>query len=228
MHHHNGLAILLDFDGTKADTQDGVLRALQYALSQMGRTPPLRKHMVHVIGEPIHDILRRLLGTEEPGVIERALTYFRAYYNADGKYQCALYDGIPGVLRALRGARYRLITATAKHTHVTQDIASYLGIRNLLDAVYGSERDGTRSNKAELIGHILAVEKLKPKQVVMIGDRKYDVLGAKAHGIPCIGVLWGYGSREELEESGAFSLAQQVCDIPALVHARFGLVSTEF
>lgn len=221
MNHRNTRAVLGDFDGTKADTQDGILRALQYALAKMGRSPPLRRSMVHVIGEPIYDIFHRMLGTEEQAAIERALTYYRTYYDADGKYQCRVYDGIPEMLRALRGAGYRIITATAKYTPVTQEMVTHLGIHTLIDAVYGSERDGARSDKAELLGHILATEKLLPHQVVMVGDRKYDILGAKAHGIHCIGVTWGYGSREELLDHGAAALADHPREIPGLVDTLF-------
>jgi phosphoglycolate phosphatase len=194
-------ALLLDLDGTLVDPAVGMLRSFRKAAAALGVKVAEEADLRWMIGPPIRESFAQLLGGRADPL--EALRLYREQYSATGLYEAAVYPGIAEALAHHHDRGARLLICTAKHHGFADRIVDHFGLRPYLSGVYGSELDGRHENKAELIAHLLAVEGLKPDEVCMVGDRKHDVIAAAAHGIPTIGVLWGFGDREELETAGA-------------------------
>jgi phosphoglycolate phosphatase len=205
--------VLFDLDGTLTDPFDGITRSIQYALEKMGAPAVDAQDLRWCIGPPLWDSFRVLLDTQDRGELDRAVAYYRERYTATGLYENTLIEGIPDLLSTLTGAGTRLHVCTSKpHTYAGK-IVEHFGLLPYFGKVYGSELDGTRSAKAELVAHILSEESLTGREVVMVGDRKHDLIGANANGVAGIGVLWGYGSREELAEENPVLIAESPAEI---------------
>jgi len=203
--------LLLDLDGTLVDPASGIIACYRHALAAFEIHPPAAEDMRWVIGPPIRETFRHFF--ERSADVEEAVRLYRQRYSEWGLYQAAAY---PGVLDALkihlwRGAR--LLLCTAKVTAFARRVVDHFGFSPLLANVYGAELDGRFENKAELIAHILAAERLQPAEVCMVGDRKHDVIAATMHGVPTIGVLWGFGDREELKTAGAAMLIERADEL---------------
>ncbi|MBD2329261.1 HAD family hydrolase [Alkalinema sp. FACHB-956] len=205
-------AILFDLDGTLTDAKPGIVRSIQYALSEMGYAVPDPEALGWCVGPPLHRSFARLLNRDEPveghhcvedSLIQQALTLYRQRYATLGMFESTLYPQVPDTLKALRVAGYRTFVATSKPQVYANQIISYFSISSLFDRVYGSEFDGTRSEKGDLIRYILQTENLSATTTVMIGDREHDIIGAKLNQVAAIGVTYGYGSLQELQAQGA-------------------------
>ena len=199
--------LLLDLDGTLVDPAPGILGCYRHALASFGIFPPEDEDLRWVIGPPIRQGFRQFLG--EQGNIEEAVRLYRERYADWGLYEAAVYPGILQALSRHRARGTRLVLCTAKFHGFARQVVEHFGISPLLSGVYGAELDGRFENKADLIAKLLDAEGLKPDEVCMLGDRKHDVLAAAAHGIPTIGVLWGFGGHDELEAAGAAMLIQR-------------------
>jgi phosphoglycolate phosphatase len=138
---------------------------------------------------------------------------YRERFSALGLYENSVYDGIPEMLEKLRSQSIRLIVATAKPSVYAHRIIEHFGLDRWLDAVYGSELDGRRTDKVELLRHLLKQQQLGPDECQMVGDREHDMLAARYHGAGAIGVLWGYGTPLELLESGAETLVASPAEL---------------
>lgn len=210
-------AILFDLDGTLTDAQPGITRCIQYALSTLGYTPPVAEALRWCIGPPLHHSFARLLQTSDNTVIQQALTAYRQRYTASGMFENILYPQIPETLKTLREAGYRTFVATSKPQLYAIAIIEHFHLSPLFERVYGSELDGTHSEKGNLIRHILQVESLAPKATVMVGDREHDMIGAKLNQLAAIGVTYGYGTLQELQAHGADWIANAPAEIPKLL-----------
>ena len=196
--------LLLDLDGTLVDPAPGIVGSCRYALTQLGIASDESDDLSWVIGPPIRDSFRRLLNGR--GDTEEAVRLYRERYSVWGLYEAAAYPGVREALAVRRARGDRLVLCTSKFHGFARRVVEHFGFSSLLSAIYGAELDGRLENKADLIAEIMTAERLEAEGVCMIGDRKHDVLGAAAHGIPTIGVLWGYGGREELQIAGAAML----------------------
>jgi phosphoglycolate phosphatase len=147
-----------------------------------------------------------LLETSDTSLIEKAVTHYRERYSETGVYETQAYRGISEMLTAVRRLVPACLLATSKPTVFANRIVQHLGFESSFERIYGVELDGRFDNKAELLEHLLVQENIAPESAVMIGDRAADILAAKANRIPSIGVLWGYGSAEELQTAGAGTL----------------------
>jgi phosphoglycolate phosphatase len=203
--------LLLDLDGTLVDPASGIVDCSRHALSRFGVFPPDADDLRWVIGPPIRESFRQLL--DGRGDVEEAVRLYRERYSEWGLYQAAVYPGIPEALERHRARGTRLVLCTAKARSFARRVVDHFGLEPLLTGLYGAELDGRFEDKAELIAHILQAESLRPQDVCMVGDRKHDVIAAAKHGIPTIGVLWGYGGREELEAAGAAMLIQRADEL---------------
>jgi phosphoglycolate phosphatase len=203
--------LLLDLDGTLVDPAPGILGCYRHALASFGVFPSEAEDLRWVIGPSIRKGLGQLLNGR--GDTEEAVRRYRERYSAWGLYQAAVYPGILQALTRHRARGTRLILCTAKFHGFARRVADHFGLTPFLSGVYGSELDGRLEDKAELIAHLLEAEGLQPDGVCMVGDRKHDVLAAAAHGIPTIGVLWGFGGRDELESAGAAMLIQHAGEL---------------
>ncbi|MFS0518722.1 HAD family hydrolase [Nostoc sp. UIC 10607] len=210
-------AILFDLDGTLTDPKPGITRCIQFALSELGYKPPDANELDWCIGPPIKDSFSLLLKTSDDTVLEQAISLYRSRFTTIGLFENFLYPQIPETLDAICFAGYTIFVATSKpHIYATR-IIEHFRLSSLFDHVYGSELDGTRSAKSDLINHILATERLSPSHAVMVGDRKHDMIGAKHNHVTAIGVTYGYGTEEELKTHGADLIAHSPDDIPKLL-----------
>ena len=209
--------VLFDLDGTLTDPKLGITRCIQYALSELGYKPPDADELHWCIGPPLKDSFSQLLKTLDYTVIEQAILLYRRRFATIGLFENSLYPQIPEILKAIRFAGYKTFVATSKPYIYATQIIEYFGLSLLFDDVYGSEFDGTRSIKGDLIQHILRTENLSSSSVVMVGDRSHDIIGAKQHQIASIGVTYGYGTEEELKAHGADLIAHSPDDIPRLI-----------
>lgn len=201
--------ILLDLDGTLCDPRDGFVASIAHALDGLGCEAPDSDAIAACIGPPLGGTLARLIRSADPALIARGVALYRERYEHHGIFENTVYDGIPAALAALcaRGAALHL--ATSKPHVFAERILVHFGLREFFRSVHGPELDGTRADKRELIAHLLAHEAIDPRGAVMVGDREHDARGARANGVAAAGVLWGYGSREELETAGVMALLQR-------------------
>lgn len=206
--------ILIDLDGTVHDPAPGIIGSVQYALRELALPVPQHEDLHWVIGPPLRVVFPQI--GVKPGGVERAVQLYRVNYRNGAMYDAIVYEGIPAALDELRSLGARLIMATSKPHAFAKPIMERFGLAGRFAAIHGAELDGTRDDKAELIAHIIAEEGVDAKRAVMIGDRKFDCLGAGRHGIPTIGVLWGYGTADELRAHGAAHLAETPSELSRL------------
>ncbi len=205
-HHSAASTLLLDLDGTLTDNYAGISRSILYALANIGAGVVSAAELRHCIGPPLRHTFARLLNTKDPVHVERALALYRERYAVEGWRENEVYPGIEAALAQLVQRGHRLLLCTSKPKVYAERIVAHFGLAGYLDAVYGPELGGSLDDKAQLMGALLAAEQLDPLRCVMIGDRAQDVLAARANRVDSLGVLWGYGSREELVGAGARAL----------------------
>lgn len=195
--------ILFDLDGTLTDSGLGITRAVQYALGQMGYAVPPRESLFTFIGPPLHKSFQRHCGVDEDASLE-LVRQFRVYYNEmGGILENEVYPGIRELLRELKKAGKRLVIATSKPQAAAELVMHHFGLSEWVPEIIGGTDDPRRNTKGKVIAWVLREYGVDPKTAVMVGDREHDVHGALENGIPCIGVTWGYGDREELRNAGA-------------------------
>jgi phosphoglycolate phosphatase len=211
--------ILVDLDGTLTDPAAGIIAAVRHAVAAAGVEPPPPEELRWVIGPPLRQSFPHILG--DGCDVEAAVAAYRAHYGAGGMFDAAVYDGVFDALDALRATPARLLVCTAKPEHFATRILDHFGLLPHFDAVYGPDLEGKLDDKGDLIAHMLEVEGFDPARAVMIGDRANDVRAAARHGIPAVGVLWGYGDREEL--SGAAALCADPRELPAVTRRVLGV-----
>lgn len=207
-------ALLFDFDGTLFDTGPGVLNCVVYALEHLGIHETDHQKLRKFMGPPLYDMFRELYGFDD-ALGHEAVRLYRERYQPTGIWECAPYPGIPELLKKLRDAGFLLAVATGKPTPSALRILERYEMDSLFDFVCGSEFDGTRSKKSEVVSAVLDQFRMTehPEQALMIGDRKYDVIGARAVGVDCLGVRYGYGESGELESAGATAIVDSVIDL---------------
>lgn len=205
--------VFFDLDGTLSNSAEGITNSVAYALEKMGIQPPPREALMHYIGPPlIRTFSKDYDLTEELGL--RAVELYREYYNVKGIYQCAMYPGVDTLLRALRDSGRTPVLATCKPTVMATRVLDYFGLTPLFEMISGPELDGTRNEKHEVIAY--AMDRLgirDPHSILMVGDRQDDAWGAQACGVDCLGVLWGFGTREELLAAGVKAVVESPSEI---------------
>lgn len=191
--------IFFDLDGTLTDSAPGILNAVRFALEGVGMPVPPEKELMRFIGPPLTTELQAAfgIGGEEAAALVRR---FQVYFKKDGMFENRVYDGVPDMLERLFASGRRAAVTTSKPEPFARTILEHFGLSHYFTAIVGSALDErTRATKAEVVAQ--ALETLKPERVLLVGDRCHDVEGAHANEIPCLGVLYGYGSREELSEA---------------------------
>ena len=214
--------ILFDLDGTLTDPKLGITGCVQYALEKMGIEEPDQDKLEPFIGPPLLDSFREYYGfDEEKG--QRAIACYRERFSTIGIFENEIYPGIPQMLEKLQKAGAHLAVASSKPTVFVMRILEHFGILSCFEVVVGSELDGSRSKKDEVVRDALAQllhgkkigeqkrdNMVNGQDVAMVGDRKFDVEGAKAHQIVSVGVSYGYAAEGELEQAGADVIAKTV------------------
>lgn len=199
----DSMNVLFDLDGTLTDSFVGITRSISYALEAMHVAVPDVSELAWCIGPPLEFSFAKLLQTHDEMLVQHAVAIYRERYQCKGIYENTVYPNIPECLSALKDMGCTLYVATSKPGVYAQKIIDHFELTPFFKAVHGSELDGTRSNKEELLDYIIASESLLPSETYMVGDRKFDMTGAAHHLLHGIGVLWGYGSLDELQTAGA-------------------------
>ena len=208
--------LFFDLDGTLTDPKPGITGCIQYALERLGRPVPSQDELEWAIGPPLIENFTRLVGAQEA---PRGVALYRERFGDVGLFENEVYDGIPEVLDALRSSGARLHVASSKpHVYVTR-ILDHFGLSDRFEAVFGSELDGTRNDKRDLLAWALPQAAASPEASVMIGDRGHDGRGALHNGLRFVGVLYGYGSEPELRDAGAHRLAGSPRDLPSVLRS---------
>lgn len=209
--------VLFDLDGTLTDPGVGITNSVAYALGKWNIEVSSREELYCFIGPPLTDSFERYYGfSKEQALL--ALKYYREYFSDKGIYENEIYSGIKDMLSVLKEKGKRVVLATSKPEKYAVEILKYFGITDYFDFIAGATMDETRNKKADVIAYALKNAEINDlKTAVMIGDREQDITGAVCNGLDSIGVLYGYGSREELEHAGATYKAQTVDDILKIV-----------
>lgn len=204
-------SIIFDLDGTLTDPKLGITRSIQHALGSLGHGVPKQEDLIWCIGPPLLGSFRELLGSEAQAV--SALRLYRERFGKVGMYENEVYPGIVAVLAELKVAGYRMLVATSKPTIYAVPILQHFSLSANFDAIYGSELDGTRSDKSELLAWVTMKEGLDPTKTVMVGDRSHDVVGGRNNGMATLGVLYGYGTKQELIGAGVDNLCHSPSEL---------------
>lgn len=204
--------LLFDLDGTLTDPMVGITSSVQYALEKFGIHVRYLKELIPFIGPPLAESFRKFYGFSKEDA-ERAIQYYREYYAPKGIFENEVYEGIPEMLAHLTEAGFTLLVATSKPTVFARKVLKYFGMEDYFSFVGGSELDGSRTKKAEVISYILKTCGIEAKEAIMIGDRRHDIEGGKACGLESVGVLYGYGTEQELTEAGADHIIRTVAEL---------------
>jgi phosphoglycolate phosphatase len=210
-------SVLLDLDGTLIDSQPGILASCLAALRALGHQPDETLDIKHVIGPPIEDIMQVLLHPYGDDRIDEAVAAYRQHYGESGFRGSEPYPGIANSLKAMQRAGLRIYLATSKREIFANRILDHLEFAAYFDGIHGSVPGGAFDHKPELLAHILSEHKISPSHSLMVGDRRHDISGAHAVGMRGLGVLWGYGTRDELETAGADQLVESTADLARTV-----------
>lgn len=212
-------ALLFDLDGTLTASGEGITKSVQYALEKMGKGELGRdlSALEAFVGPPLLGQFMAFAGFSKEEA-EQAVKYYRERYTVTGIYENRPYPGIAGLLKDLREQGYILAVASSKPEHMVKLVLEHFHLAEYFQVIHGSDIERPDMTKAEVIELVLEELSMEEKKgrAVMIGDRCHDVCGAEKAGIACIGVTYGYGSREELEEAGAGEIAGSVQELKAL------------
>lgn len=195
--------ILFDLDGTLTDSGEGIINCVIYALEHFGLPIPPRDSLRYFVGPPLHEsFIKQGIPAH---LAEEAVAVYRERYIPIGKFENTPYDGIRELLEALKNQGHTLYVATSKPEQMSIDILEHFDLARYFDRICGASMDTSRSNKEAVIAYLLE-QNGRDENTVMVGDTKFDVIGAKFHGIPCIGISWGYGTVSELVDAGALAV----------------------
>ena len=214
--------LLFDLDGTLTDSMEGITTSVQYALKAFGIEEPNLEKLTPFIGPPLKESFMQYYDLDEIQA-EEAVVKYREWFVPKGIYQNKIYSGIEDMLKELKDGKKVLAVASSKPIGFVRDILNYFHIISYFDVIVGSELDGSRGTKEEVVEEALrqlgvCEEKISDKQrTVMIGDRKYDILGGKEHGLVTVGVSYGYAAENELEKAGADYIVDTVQELKELL-----------
>lgn len=206
--------VIFDFDGTVADTGEGILKSLQYSFEQMGREVPDMSDLKRFIGPPVYYSYTHFYGVSEKEV-ETYIRKYRERYKEKGIYECRIYDGMKELLHELKSRGVKVGIASSKPEHLIYSVADFLDITSMFDVIVGVKSDNSRhSTKKDII--LEAAEKLgatDKEKVLMVGDRCFDIDGAAEAGVKSCGAIWGYGNKEEFLKHKADMIAEEPLDV---------------
>ena len=209
--------LLFDLDGTLTDPGEGITNSVAYALDKFGISVPDRASLYPFIGPPLIESFMKLFSFSKQDA-ERAVAYYREYFGDKGIFENTPYEGIHDTLATLRAGGKRLFVATSKPEVYARRITDRFDLTPYFEFVAGASFDEKRSEKWDVISYALDTCGLHDNgNIVMIGDRKHDVLGAQKTGLDSVGVLWGYGDREELETAGATAIVSNQQELLSLL-----------
>lgn len=192
--------ILFDLDGTLTDPYMGITNSIIYSLQKLNIEAPDNAALIPFIGPPLHESYETFYQLSGDNNAE-AIRLYREYFSDKGMFENEVYPGIPLLLQALKSMDKKLYIATSKPTYFAVPILEHFNLAHYFESITGSELDGTRTNKAEVIQHVIDIHGLNRDECIMIGDRKHDIIGGQKNNIDTIGVLYGYGDANEIREA---------------------------
>ncbi|MDD7220135.1 MAG: HAD-IB family phosphatase [Clostridia bacterium] len=209
-------AILFDLDGTLTESGEGIIRSVQYALEKLGRPEENLEALRVFVGPPLLEQFMKYAGLDEE-TARQAIEYYRERYSSVGIFENDLYPGIEDMLSRLKNKGYILAVSSSKPEYFVRKILEHFKIGQYFSEIVGSEMDGSRTGKAQVIEETLKRLHLENHrdQVIMIGDREHDIYGARQEGLECVAVTYGYGTREELQAAHPLKIvdsADQIVD----------------
>jgi len=213
--------VLLDLDGTLIDSCPGILASCLAALRALGHEPDETLDIRRIIGPPLEDMMQILLRSYGDDRVDEAVAAYRRHYGESGLHGSLPYPGIGKSLDEMKRTGWRIYLATSKRAIFASRILDHLKFAAYFDGIHGSVPSGDLDHKPELLAHILSEHGLSPSRCLMVGDRRYDISGAHAVGMRALGVLWGYGTRDELETAGADRLVDSPADLAPAVLSMF-------
>ena len=205
--------ILFDLDGTLTDSGEGIINCAIFALEHFGLPVPNRTALRQFVGPPLRDTFVKFGVPADK--TEEAITVYRSRYIPIGKYENFPYPGIRELLQRLKEGGHKLYVATSKPEEMSIDILTKFELADFFDLICGATYDGSRDEKAKVIAYLL--EQTGATDAIMVGDTAFDVLGAAEHGIPTIGVSWGYGEVADMEKAGAKAIAHSMDELYELL-----------
>ena len=203
--------VLFDLDGTLTDPKEGISNGFIYALDKYNIKVSEKEKLYSFIGPPLFDTFKTFGFTDEVAI--EAVAHFRKYYNEVGKLENEVYENIHTMLETLKSRGFKLAVATSKPTVFSVEILKHFGLDKYFDFISGASFDGSLMHKGDIIKVALDTLELNPSETIMIGDRKHDILGAKEHNLDSVGVLYGFGNKEEFIKAGATFIVEEVLDI---------------
>ena len=206
-------SILFDLDGTLTDSGEGIMKSVVYALSHYGIEAPVESELRTAVGPPLTETFTRFGVPADK--LEEAIKIYRSRYIPIGRFENYPYPGIRELLEQLQNDGHKLYVATSKPEWMAIEILEHFDLAKYFDLICGAATDLSRNSKEAVIAHLLSQCNAK-ENAVMVGDTAFDVIGASAHNIPCIGVSWGYGEVDSMKASGAAGIAynmQQLYDL---------------
>lgn len=209
-----GKTILFDLDGTLTDSGEGIINCAALGLRHFGLDVPDRDTMRQFVGPPLHDTFVKFGVPADKA--DEAVAVYRSRYNTVGKFENVPYPGIEQMLSDLKKKGYRLLVATSKPEALSVEIMEHFGIAQYFDRICGASLDRSRNTKEDVIGYLLD-RCGSTEHMIMVGDTAFDVIGAAIHGIPAIGVAWGYGEVADMEKAGAIAIAYSVAQLQELL-----------
>ncbi|TCB82426.1 HAD-IA family hydrolase [Acinetobacter sp. ANC 4173] len=210
--------ILIDLDGTLTDPKVGITTSARYGLAKVGHPIPESENIDWIIGPPLKASLAKILNVDPHNVLaDQALLGYRERFSVTGLFENHVFEDVAHTLAALKNKGYRLFLATAKPEVYARQILDHFDLLQYFEYPYGSELNGERTNKGELIAYILEQEQLQPEECLMVGDREHDIFGARSNGIETIAVEYGYGSMTELDAAQPKARIQRFADLLNLI-----------
>ena len=204
--------ILFALDGTLTDPAEGITNSLAYALNEFDISVSDKKDLYKFIGPPLYDSFVRYYGFSHEDA-NLAVAYYREYFSPKGLYENTVYEGIEDALLHLKNQNVKLIVATSKPEKFAREILAHFALDRYFDDIIGATMDEKRNTKDAVIAYAVEKCSIDTAYAVMVGDRLHDVLGAKANGIRSIGVLYGFGSYDELTDAGADIIVENVAQL---------------
>jgi len=195
--------ILFDLDGTLTDPIEGITNCLSYSLERLNFACPPKEQLASYIGPPLRETFATIFDSTDKILIESAVAFYRERFSSVGLYENTVYPGVVDMLDKLKSNSYSLFVATSKVEAYAEKIVQHFSLDSYFIKIHGSQLDGRFDDKSNLLRELIKTHNLSPSQTTMIGDRKHDILAAKKNGISSLGVTYGYGSMEELEEAKA-------------------------
>ena len=208
-------AIFFDLDGTLTDSGEGIMNCAELGLRHFGLPVPPREQMRVFVGPPLDQTFLKFGVPADK--TDEAIEVFRSRYRTVGKYENFPYPGIREALQQLKDQGHRLFVATSKPEVLANEVLEHFDLSRYFEKIAGATLDGSRSHKADVITYLLGMTG-DVGQTLMVGDTAFDVIGAAQHGIPTVGVSWGYGEVKDMLEAGAIAIANTMEEMVVLLN----------